>query len=190
MVAYLEALRRGFCATAFREERTLKALLKLNHIVINVSDMRAMRNFFVDMLGCEVTNQDPEGVEDPRMVFLSLGEEHHDFALVQASKEAPLGQIHHIALEVENRYRLLETLATLIDKGADVTRGPLVHGIEGGGDFISGDSGHVSFFVKGPEITVEVFSQSSKRPDDYQYPPPWRDTIRKYSEERQNDADG
>jgi catechol 2,3-dioxygenase-like lactoylglutathione lyase family enzyme len=161
----------------------LKALLKLNHIVINVSDMGAMRNFFEKMLGCEVTNQDPEGVESPHMVFLSLGEEHHDFALVQASEETPSGQIHHIALEVENRYRLLETLAKLIENGADIIKGPLVHGIEGGGEFISGDSGHFSFFIKGPEVIVEIFTQSSKRPDDYQYPPPWRETLGKFSKE-------
>ena len=158
----------------------MKALLKLNHIVINVRDMGAMRDFFVNTLGCEVTNQDPEGVEDPHMVFLSLGQAHHDFALVQVSEGSLVGQIHHIALETENRYRLLETLAALIEKGADIVRGPLVHGIEGGGEFISGDSGHVSFFIKGPEITVEIFTQSSARPDDYQYPPPWRETLRKF----------
>ena len=166
----------------------MKALLKLNHIVINVADMVAMRRFFENILGCEVTNQDPEGIENPHMVFLSLGEEHHDFALVQTTEERPPRQIHHIALEAENRYRLFETLARLIEKGAEIMRGPLVHGMEGGWEFISGDSGHVSFFIKGPEVVVEIFTQSSKRPDDYQYPPPWRETIRKFSEERQATA--
>jgi catechol 2,3-dioxygenase-like lactoylglutathione lyase family enzyme len=169
-----------------KEESTLKAQLKLDHVVMNVHDMNAMRHFFMNVLGCQLVNQVPEGVPDPEMLFFSLHEKHHDFALVKSSQKmkARERQIHHIALEVEDRYRWCETLAELIDQGIEIVEGPLAHGFETGDEFISGDSGHVSFFIEGPEVRVEFFTQSSKRPADYKYPAPWATTLQKFFEER------
>ena len=58
---------------------------KLGHIVMNVSDLDASLDFYTKVIGAEVVSQVPES----RVAFLSLGEQHHDIALVQRATGAP-----------------------------------------------------------------------------------------------------
>jgi catechol 2,3-dioxygenase len=58
---------------------------RLGHIVLNVSDLEASLDFYTRVLGAEVVSALPES----KIAFLSLGEQHHDIALVQRATGAP-----------------------------------------------------------------------------------------------------
>ena len=61
---------------------------KLGHVVLNVSDVKASRDFYIKVLGLEVAAENETG----DAVFLSLGEEHHDLALFQRATGARPGK--------------------------------------------------------------------------------------------------
>lgn len=74
---------------------------KLGHVVLNVSNLEASRAFYCTVLGLEVVAEHPAG----KIVFLSLGEQHHDLALVQraASPADPtISGLVHMAWQVED----------------------------------------------------------------------------------------
>lgn len=50
----------------------------IGHIVLNVSDLAASCDFYCKVLGLEVVNRNDKA----KIAFLSLGEKHHDLALV------------------------------------------------------------------------------------------------------------
>lgn len=58
---------------------------KLGHIVMNVSDLEASRDFYCKALGMQVMAQHAPG----KIVFLSLGTQHHDLALIERATGAP-----------------------------------------------------------------------------------------------------
>ena len=58
---------------------------KLGHVVMNVSDLDASLAFYTRVTGAEVVSALPE----QNIAFLSLGEQHHDIALVQRATGAP-----------------------------------------------------------------------------------------------------
>ena len=57
---------------------------KLGHIVMNVSDLDASLDFYTKVTGAEIVFHN----HDARIAFLSLGQQHHDIALVQHATEA------------------------------------------------------------------------------------------------------
>ena len=57
---------------------------RLGHVVLNVSDLKVSRDFYVKAVGLEPVSENPQGT----IVFLSLGEQHHDLALVQRATGA------------------------------------------------------------------------------------------------------
>jgi catechol 2,3-dioxygenase-like lactoylglutathione lyase family enzyme len=134
--------------------------LTFNHIGIRVSNLKSVVAFFIETLGCKMTGRDPHNLKLPaRMVFLRLGDSHHDFALVQALPgENPSGQIHHIALQVPYRTAVFQWFEALQKKEVPVTE-PAVHGYEGNGkSSLPFDSGHFYTVATGPEnIRVEIF---------------------------------
>jgi catechol 2,3-dioxygenase len=58
---------------------------KLGHIVMNVSDLEASLAFYTKVTGAEVVSD----LRESKIAFLSLGEQHHDIALVQRATGAP-----------------------------------------------------------------------------------------------------
>ncbi len=58
---------------------------KLGHLVLNVSDLEASRDFYVKIAGFEVIAASEPG----RIVFLTLGREHHDLALIERATGKP-----------------------------------------------------------------------------------------------------
>ena len=57
---------------------------KLGHIVMNVRDLDASLDFYTKVTGAEIVSHN----RDARIAFLSLGQQHHDIALVQHATEA------------------------------------------------------------------------------------------------------
>lgn len=58
---------------------------KLGHVVMNVSDLDASLAFYTKVTGAEVVSD----LREQKIAFLSLGEQHHDIALVQRATGAP-----------------------------------------------------------------------------------------------------
>ncbi len=57
---------------------------RLGHVVLNVSDLKAAIEFYTTVVGLEVVTEDA----GRKIAFLSLGEQHHDIALVQRATGA------------------------------------------------------------------------------------------------------
>lgn len=57
---------------------------KLGHMVLNVSDLAASRDFYVKVVGLQVVAEN----EPRKIVFLSLGDDHHHLALIQRATGA------------------------------------------------------------------------------------------------------
>ena len=76
---------------------------KVGHVVLKVRDLAQAEAFYTEALGFEVVTR----FDEPRTVFLSLGEQHHDLALREVSAAAADPQedqvgLHHIALQIES----------------------------------------------------------------------------------------
>ena len=75
---------------------------RLGHIVLNVSDLDASISFYQKVLGAEVVSRHQEG----KIAFLSLGEQHHDIALVQRATgpapDATQPGLVHMAWQLED----------------------------------------------------------------------------------------
>ena len=83
---------------------------RFGHIVMNVRNLEASRDFYCKVLGMEVVAHN----EDGRIMFLSLGEQHHDLAIVERATEPAADETHsgmvHMAWNVEN----FETLHLMV----------------------------------------------------------------------------
>ena len=98
-------------------------LQKIGHVVLNVRDVAEAEAFYTDMLGFDVVTR----FDRPRGVFLTLGEQHHDLALFEASQAAadPLaGQVglNHLSLQVASLAALKEAYAELKRGGVSILR--------------------------------------------------------------------
>lgn len=74
---------------------------RLGHIVLRVKDCQASKAFYMKAFGLKVASESPKG----DMVFLSIGDAHHDLALFQrgvtgAPPEENQPGLEHIAFEL------------------------------------------------------------------------------------------
>src|SRR5687767_1544163 len=96
---------------------------KVGHVVLKVRDIPQAEAFYTDVLGFEVVTR----FDQPRGVFLSLGEQHHDLALFEVSPAAADPQedqvgLHHVALQVESLRALKDAYAELKARGISILR--------------------------------------------------------------------
>ena len=86
---------------------------RLGHLVLNVSDLKGSIAFYNRVVGLEVVIEDVER----RIAFLSLGEQHHDIALVErATGDKPAANqpgLVHMAWRLENFSELQHAHAEL-----------------------------------------------------------------------------
>ena len=76
-------------------------ILKIGHVVLNVSDIARSTRFYVDVLGFEVSDTYPEDVVPGGMVFMRCNADHHGVALVGGMQaDSPNTELHHLAFEV------------------------------------------------------------------------------------------
>ena len=139
-------------------ENTVK-IRELGHIVLQVVDLDRSLKFYRDTLGLPVVSMgSPRG---RRMVFFSLGEKHHDLALVELGPGAGTNDhsragVFHVAFKIGDDVEALREAKARID-AAGV---PVVRTTE-----------HVttlSLYVSDPDgITVELYVDND--------PATWRD---------------
>jgi catechol 2,3-dioxygenase len=102
---------------------------KVGHVVLKVHDLKRAEQFYTEVLGFEVVTR----LKRPRGVFFTLGEQHHDLAVLEmppeadAVKENQLG-LHHVALQVGSFAELQECYRTLKTHNVTIT-GTIDHGI-------------------------------------------------------------
>jgi catechol-2,3-dioxygenase len=100
---------------------------RLGHIVMNVRDLEASRDFYCKALGLEVIAENGPG----RIVFLSLGEQHHDLALIQRATGEPPDESQpgmiHMAWNVEDFPTLQEAYRELLANGIEPE--PIQHNV-------------------------------------------------------------
>ena len=100
---------------------------RLGHVVMNVSDLKAAIEFYTRVVGLEVVFEDAER----RIAFLSLGEQHHDLALVErATGERPGADqpgLVHMAWRLADFAELQAAHAELSEAGIDLE--PIQHNI-------------------------------------------------------------
>jgi len=95
---------------------------KLGHVVLKVRDAVKSKEFYTRTLGLQVAH---EGVHSGRrMVFLSLGREHHELALFQlATGEAPEATqpgMHHMAWQLGSPEELRAAYGELKTMGVPI----------------------------------------------------------------------
>ena len=100
---------------------------KLGHIVMNVSDIDASLDFYTKVTGAEVVSD----LRDSKIAFLSLGEQHHDIALVQHATEAAADStqsgLFHMAWQLGDFAELQAAYKELTAAGIELE--PIQHNI-------------------------------------------------------------
>jgi catechol 2,3-dioxygenase len=87
---------------------------KVGHVVLKVRDVARAEQFYTEVLGFEVVMR----LKRPRGVFFTLGEQHHDIAVLEMPADAePVKDnqvgLHHVALQVGSFAELQEWYRTL-----------------------------------------------------------------------------
>jgi len=101
---------------------------KVGHVVLKARDLGPIEKFYTEVLGFEVVMR----LKQPRGVFFTLGEQHHDLAVLEVPPEADEPKadqvgLHHVALQVESFAALKDAYRTL--KSHDV---PIVRAVDHG----------------------------------------------------------
>jgi catechol-2,3-dioxygenase len=100
---------------------------RLGHLVMNVSNLKDSIAFYKRVAGLEVISEDAER----RIAFLSLGEQHHDIALVEratgAQPDADQPGLVHMAWRLADFSELQAAHAELVDAGIKLE--PIQHNI-------------------------------------------------------------
>ena len=148
---------------------------RIGHVGFLVSDFERSYKFYTDVLGCTLTHRTKRD-NGSETAFLRFDEDHHNIVIGTAPPGTdvsidgqPVRLIQQIAFEVENRDEFFRALAHLHARGVEPVSGPLVHGIEGGGNV--GGSGSRSFYFLDPDGNrLEIFTDGMKVPNGEQFP--------------------
>ena len=93
---------------------------RLAHVALNVSDAQASKEFYKKVLGAEVSAESKDG----KTVYLSLGNQHHDLALVErATGPRPTAQqpaVIHFAWQLDSYDALKDAYYDLKAKGLNI----------------------------------------------------------------------
>jgi catechol 2,3-dioxygenase-like lactoylglutathione lyase family enzyme len=109
-------------------------LERLGHLALFVADLQRAKDFYVQMLGCHVLEEESAG--HGRTAFLEIGDKGNTLDLVElaagaaaadragagadAAGAAPGRGLHHHAFETATREALRDAYFTLIDHGIEV----------------------------------------------------------------------
>lgn len=95
---------------------------KVGHVVLKVRDLQKAEQFYTEVLGFTVVTR----LKRPAGVFFSLGEQHHDLAVLEVPSDAtPVTErqvgLHHVALQVEDFAALQECYRQLKSHNVNIT---------------------------------------------------------------------
>src|SRR5262245_16251672 len=112
-----------------KEEIAMIHPKKVGHVVLKARDIDQIEQFYTKVLGFEVVMR----LKHPRGVFFTLGDQHHDLAVLEVSPDADEPKadqvgLHHVALQVEDFEALKASYRTLKQHGVSIVRA-VDHGI-------------------------------------------------------------
>jgi catechol 2,3-dioxygenase-like lactoylglutathione lyase family enzyme len=148
---------------------------RIGHVGLLVSDFERSFRFYTEVLGCRVTNR-RKAADGSETAFLRFDDMHHDFVITSAPAGVDVTAawprerlIQQIAFEVEDRDAFLKALAHLHANGVKLINGPLIHGLEGGGNL--GGSGSRSFYFLDPDGNrLEIYADMMRVPNGEEFP--------------------
>src|ERR687887_670825 len=148
---------------------------RVGHVGVVVSNFEESFRFYTEVLGCTVTFR-RKSADGSETAFLRFDDMHHDVVLssappgVDVTSQGPRERlIQQIAFEVEDRDEFLKALAHLQAKGVKIINGPLIHGVEGGGNV--GGSGSRSFYFNDPDGNrLEIYTDMMRVPNGEEFP--------------------
>ncbi len=96
-------------------------IAKIGHVALQVADLERSVDFYVRVLGMEVSDAYGPDMMPGGMVFLRFNPDHHGIALVGAL-DGPAGakELHHLAFEVGSLDEVLRARAHLKAAGAQI----------------------------------------------------------------------
>lgn len=129
---------------------------RLGHIVLSVGDIDASLAFYTRAIGLEIVTRD----EERNIAFLSLGEQHHDIALIQRDGSAPADPnrtgLVHFAWKVGDFPTLRDAYKELTGAGFEIE--PIQHNITNS-LYLKDPDGHVvELYCDRWENGIEVLS--------------------------------
>jgi len=92
-------------------------------VVLKAPNLKETERFYTEMLGFEVVNR----LTEPRAVFFTLGEQHHDLGVFEVSPQTARAQddqpgLHHVAWQVEDFATLKACYQTLKHYNVPIVR--------------------------------------------------------------------
>lgn len=123
-------------------------LQKIGHVVLNVVDIERSTEFYVKVLGMQVSDIYPDTMVPGGMVFLRLNTDHHGIALVGNAKEASQRrEMHHFAFEVATLEEVFRSRERLKAAGvAIVYEGRRRAGCQIAVEFLDPDQHHLEIY--------------------------------------------
>ena len=108
-------------------------LRRIDHINLLSSDVKADREFMMDVLGCRLTEQivfeasDEGGIE--KGAWLTVSNKSYDLAMTQDHYGAR-GRFHHLTYAVDSREDVLRAADICLEHGVHIETGPHKHAIQ------------------------------------------------------------
>jgi len=134
---------------------------RLGHMVLSVSNLEASREFYEKVVGLETVTGNDEGT----IVFLSLGEQHHDLALIQratgARPAATQPGLVHFAWKVADFPALQAAYHEINDAGFEIE--PIQHNITNSLYMPDPDGNLVELYCDRWEDGIEVLRTQGPR---------------------------
>jgi catechol 2,3-dioxygenase len=145
------------------------APLRLDHLNILVSDVKANREFYQKLLGMKLTEQILLDDGNEAAAWLTCTNKSYDMAMTH-DMTGSRGRLHHITYFMETREDVLKMADLLIDAGIFVETGPHKHSIgqsfflycyEPGGNRFEFASGGYSIFD--PDWTPIIWTEAERK---------------------------
>jgi catechol 2,3-dioxygenase-like lactoylglutathione lyase family enzyme len=144
-------------------------LRKIGHVVLNVTDLERSLEFYVKVLGFEVSDIYPESMVPGGMAFMRCSADHHGVALVGSAKaESKRIEMHHMAFEVASIDEVFRSRDHLRAHGVEIVyEGRRRAGCQVAVEFLDPDGYHLEIYWG----LDQIGSDGSVRP-----PEEWRQT--------------
>ena len=133
------------------------AVKQLGHVGLYCTDVQKSKNFYTDILGLTVTDEDPEG----RIIFLSAQpeQEHHEVALCPG-RDVPPGAkvVQQVSFIIEDLTALKQSYHRLKQENVRI-RSIVSHGIAFAIYFYDPDDNVVEVYAKTPYKVPQPHSE-------------------------------
>lgn len=143
---------------------------RLDHINILATDVRAVRVFMQDVLGCRMTEQIIFDDGSEKAAWVTVTNKSYDVAIVEDAAGAR-GRLHHLTYAMDNREAILRAADVCLEHGVFIETGPHKHTINqtfflyvyepGGNRFEIANAG--ARLILAPDWQTVVWSEAERK---------------------------